>query len=203
MYSEVHTDSTGSVKITPTGTGLKIADGGISFDGSTPVASRIAGATLTGATITDPVQTNSPVSAAASTLTVTAAAHAGRTIVLNRAAGITVTLPAATGTGNIYRFYVQTTASGAPYVIAVASATDFFIGTATLYADGGDTVVGFATANTGTDATESDTITLDGSTKGGVKGAFIEITDLASTTFGVRIVSDASSTEASPFSVAV
>lgn len=153
-----------------------------------------------------PVQaTSTPaLSVTSSTLTVTRAAHAGRTIILNRAAGIAVTLPAATGTGDKYKFVVGTTFTGAS-TIKVANATDYMIGTAVLFQDGGDTVVGFATANTGTVATESDTIDLLGTSNstGGIKGEIIEIEDIASAQFAVRIVSDAGGTEATPFSAGV
>lgn len=144
------------------------------------------------------------VAVTAATLAVTAALHAGRTIYLNRAAGQVITLPAATGTGNKYKFVMGATATGATS-IAVASGTDYMIGTATLYQDGGDTVVGFATANTGTVATESDTMTLfvASNTTGGIKGAIIELEDVASAVWSVRYVSDAGGTEATPFSAAV
>lgn len=42
-YPIVHTDSTGTAVVTPTGTGLKVRDGGISLDDSTPVAGRLSG----------------------------------------------------------------------------------------------------------------------------------------------------------------
>ena len=144
------------------------------------------------------------VNVTASTLSVTSLAHAGRLITLNRAAGIAVTLPAAIGSGDVYRFVVGTTFTAAAS-IAVPNSTDYMVGTATLYADGGDTVVGFATANTGTVATESDTISLFGTAnaQGGIKGEEVVLTDIASAVWHVRLVSDAGGTEASPFSAAV
>lgn len=147
---------------------------------------------------------NAPVNATASTLAVTKAAHANRTVTLNRAAGIAVTLPAATGTGDKYRFVVGTTFTGAAS-IAVPNATNYMIGTALLFADSGDTCVGFATANSGTVATESDTISLFGTAnaQGGIKGEVVELEDVASAVWHVRLVSDAGGTEASPFSAAV
>lgn len=136
------------------------------------------------------------VNCTASTLTVTAAEHAGRTVTLNRAAGIAVTLPAATGTGYVYRFVVGTTFSGAATIKVVGD--DTMIGTATLYADGGSSVVGFAAGGT------DDTITFaaDVST-GGVAGAEVVLTDIAADLWHVRIVSDAAATEATPFSATV
>ena len=135
--------------------------------------------------------------ATASTLTVTAGAFAGQKIILDRAAGITVTLPASSGSGNQYEFFVTTSASGGNYVIQVANATDVMQGTALLFADGGDTTVGFATA------ASSDTITMDGSTRGGLNGARVMVTDIKSGFWHVALVSDASGTEATPFSAAV
>lgn len=139
-----------------------------------------------------------PVNAAAATLAVTAAAHANRTVILDRAAGIAVTLPAATGTGNKYTFVVHTTFTGAA-TIKVANATDVMSGTAVLFADAGDTVVGFATTST------SDTIDMlgTGNSTGGIAGEIIELIDYKSGFWSVKLVSDAAGTEATPFSATV
>lgn len=132
----------------------------------------------------------------AATLTVTAEAHAGGIIVSKLAATQTITLPAATGTGHKYTILVHTTKTG-DLIIQVANATDTMDGTATLFADAGDTVVGFATAAT------SDTVTLDGTTTGGIAGASVELVDMDAGEWWVRVLSDASGTEATPFSAAV
>lgn len=50
MDPEVHTDTTGTFHLTPTGTGIKFRTGGLSLDDSTPVAGQ-----LTGATVASPV----------------------------------------------------------------------------------------------------------------------------------------------------
>lgn len=149
---------------------------------------------------------NNPiVNATAATLTVTALAHAGRIVTLNRAAGIAVTLPAAIGSGDVYKFVVGTTFTGAAS-IAVASGTDYFIGHALNGIDGGTAVPHlYPTANTGTVATESDTISLFGTAnaQGGIKGQIVTITDIASAVFQIESISDAGGTEATPFSAAV
>lgn len=134
--------------------------------------------------------------ATAATLAVTEADHEGQTVTLNRAAGIAVTLPASTGTGSKYRFVVGTTFTGSA-TIKVANASDVMAGTAILFQDAGDTVVGFATGAT------ADTITLDGSTTGGLKGAHVMLEDVALNLWHVHYVSDASGTEATPFSATV
>lgn len=148
--------------------------------------------------------TATPVTVTASALTVTSAVHAGRTVVLNRAAGVAVTLPAATGSGDKYRFIVLTTASGGSYTIAVPNATDYMIGVALESADDATgTAKAFATANTGTVATESDTITLNGTTTMGIKGTIVELQDIASAVWEVKVAGQATGTEATPFSAAV
>ena len=131
----------------------------------------------------------------AATLAVSAAAHAGHTIVSDLAATQTATLPSATGSGNSYSFVVNVTKSG-DLVIQVTT-TDIMKGHAILFADAGDTVVGFATAAT------SDTVTLDGTTTGGIAGATVKLTDIKSGVWSVEVVSDASGVEATPFSANV
>ena len=126
------------------------------------------------------------------TLTVTAAAHAGHTIVVNRAAGCTITLPDATGSGN--RYLITTTADQTgDLVVQVPDADNTMQGVAMTDMAG----VIFTTA----DAT--DTITLNGTTQGGLKGARIELIDVAANVWNVLVVSGASGTEATPFSAAV
>lgn len=143
-------------------------------------------------------------SATDATLTLSATAHAGRTVVLNRAGGITVTLPAATGTGNRYRLVVGTALSAASHIIQVASNTDYLRGVSLVSADDSSGAVkAWPTANTGTVATESDTVTLDGSTKSGYVGTVVELEDIATAIFHVRIIGNATGTEATPFSAAV
>ena len=73
---------------------------------------------------------DSIVSATTATLTATAAAHSGRTVLLDRAAGQAVTLPAATGTGNSYKFFVLTTITSNTTTIKVVDATDVMAGVA-------------------------------------------------------------------------
>ena len=144
--------------------------------------------------------------AAGSSLTLTAATHAGKWIKLDTAAGSTVTLPAATGTGNVYRFYVSALATSNSHIVKVANATDFFVGGIMgARTDSGNAVLGFYAANSGTVATNSDTITLNRTTTGSVNvGEWIEVTDVATATFQVRgFLSATGGAFATPFSAAV
>lgn len=129
--------------------------------------------------------------------TLTAAAYAGFTLALNNSAGATVILPDATGSGVTFNFIVGTTAATGSYIIKVPDAANVMTGTAILFLDGGDTVSGFATA------ASTDTITLTGTTTGGINGATVKVTDIGANLWGVSVVSDASGSEATPFSATV
>lgn len=153
---------------------------------------------------TGTLQANIPIVAVtSSTVSLTAAVHGGAVTTLSRAAGITATLPAATGSGAFFRIANLTTVTSNNHIIQVANANDYMLGSAIIAADAGSTNNMFETANTGTTSTETDTITMDGSTKGGIKGDFIELIDVAANIWFVRMVGSATGTEASPFSAAV
>lgn len=136
-----------------------------------------------------------PITVTAATVTITKE-FAGATINLSRAAGITATLPAATGTGRWYEFFTLTSVTSNNNVIQVVG-TDVMQGFALLAQDAGDTVVMFETA------ADSDTITMNGSTKGGLRGESIILKDVSSGVWQVRMMGTATGTEATPFSAAV
>ena len=140
------------------------------------------------------------VSVTASTKTVRQVELEGKEIKMDRAAGITFTLPRATGSGDVYRFRVGTTLTSNNYKVQVANTSDFMRGKAWLLAG---TNASFATANTGTATTESDTVTLNGTTTGGLLGDYIELVDIAKNTWHVECSLSGSGTAATPFSVAV
>jgi hypothetical protein len=122
---------------------------------------------------------------------------ANRVNVINAAAGLTLTLPAATGTGDVYKFLIGTTVTSNDVIIQVADADTTMTGLAISAADGGNSVNGWETAAT------SDTITFDGSTTGGILGDHVELIDVAADTWAVIIHSSSTGTEATPFSAAV
>lgn len=143
------------------------------------------------------VEATTPISATGATLTCTADTHAGRTIVISAVAGCAVTLPAATGTGSVYRFIIGATITSNSTTIKVANSTDVMSGRAFVISDGAAAVLGYATGAT------SDTITLNGTTLGGLIGDHIEIIDAIAGTFAVRVFTAATGTEATPFSATV
>lgn len=138
-----------------------------------------------------------PINLTAATLTLSRSTHLGAVITVNRAAGTTITLPASAGKGDMYRVFCGTTITSNSLKVQVANATDIMSGAAWAAADGGSSVVGWETAS------DSDTITMDGSTTGGIKGDFIELIDVTAGVWFVRVMASATGTEATPFSAAV
>jgi hypothetical protein len=136
--------------------------------------------------------------AAGATLAMTEAAHDGKIVCLDTAAGSIVTLPTSTGGGAVYRFLVTVTATSNSHVIKVANATDEMRG---FVVQDSDT----ATApNTWWAADNDDTITLNRTTTGlAAQGEYFEIVDATSGHFFVRGFSQASGTDATPFSATV
>lgn len=121
----------------------------------------------------------------------------GKVITLNAAAGLTATLPAATGSGAEFRFFIGTTVTSNNVIIQVANANDTMSGVCIMAQDSADTAVIFETAST------SDTITMNGSTKGGILGDFVELIDVAANKWYVRVTASGTGIEATPFSAAV
>lgn len=139
---------------------------------------------------------NQPITLTASA-TMNRNTHAGNIINLSAAAGLTVTLPASTGKGDSYRFFVLTTVTSNGDIIKVANSTDVIQGGVDISAAGG---VAGVTAGT---AATSDTITMNGTTTGGIIGSYIELTDVS---LGFWLLSGniiASGTVATPFSATV
>lgn len=139
--------------------------------------------------------TYSPIAITAST-TISLARHGDSRIVINNTAGLTLTLPAASGSGVKFRIFVGATAATGNYVIQVTG-TDVMSGVCWTAQDSGDTVNGFETA------ADSDTITMNGTTKGGILGDEILLEDVASGRWAVQMHVAATGSEATPFSAAV
>lgn len=138
-----------------------------------------------------------PVNANAATLAVTPAMANGAAILLNRAVGVAATLPAATGTGNRYKFFVATVLSGGSYVIRTASGSDVITGGFVLYTiTGTGTNFWFPISVSG-----ADTTTLNGGTQGGTTvGEWVEFTDVAVNTWYVMGITIPTAVAATPFS---
>lgn len=152
----------------------------------------------TGAEINNVCDTSARLVAAGGTLAMSAASHDGKIVCLDTAAGSVVTLPASTGGGAVYKFLVTVTATSNSHIIKVANATDEMRGYCVQDSDS-------ATApNIWWAADNDDTITLNRTTTGlAAQGEYFEIVDAALNHFFVRGYSQASGTEATPFSATV
>ena len=149
---------------------------------------------------------NSVTTAVGKTLTV--ANDAGKQIYYTSTATATFTLPAVNTSspsdptdpnqsnnyGSTFEFVLSTTVTG-NFIVKVANADDTIVGTAIL--GSGTTALVFSTA------TASDTITLSGTTTGGVGGASIKATVVGANRYKVDVVSGATGAVATPFSATV
>lgn len=127
-------------------------------------------------------------------ITLTAAAHAGRIISMQKADGIVFTLPAATGSGDVYEFAVATTLTSSG-VIQAPDASNIIQGSVTVATDTGGLVIPTAAA--------SDTITMNGTTTGGIIGSWLRLVDAKANTWVVTGTIVSTGNEATPFSAAV
>ena len=172
--------------------GMEVVSGGLTVTAGGLTVT--AGTTTLGASFVRDIVTLTATDA------ITAAEHAGRILLMGEVGGdaaATFTLPAATGSGAEFQFIVSVV-NTSNYIIAVADATDTIDGSVILHQDSANTVVSFNTAS------DSDTITLNGTTKGGVSiGDEITLIDIATNQYMVKGVLTASGTEATPFSAAV
>ena len=149
-----------------------------------------------------------------SSTALTVAEHAGRIVYNSGAGAVTYTLPAINATadsavagpgadynnlnnlGAKFTIFSDTTKTGS-LIVQVANATDVMSGRAIFVDDTSDNAVGFNTA------ASSDTITLNGTTTGGVAPSIIECVALATGKWAVSVSSANTSTPATPFSAAV
>jgi len=136
-----------------------------------------------------------PIAVTAATVALTRNVHSNAVVLLDRAAGVTVTLPAATGTGDLYTILVKTTVTSNSDIIKVANATDVMAGALSVASD----IAGVTCPTT----TTSDTITMSGTTTGGIIGSIVYLQDVASGLWSVSGALVSSGTEATPFSAAV
>ena len=149
-----------------------------------------------------------------SSISLTVAEHAGRIVYNSGAGAVTYTLPAINATANSavagpgadynnsnnlgakFTIFSDTTKTGS-LIVQVANATDVMSGRAVFIDDTSDNAVGFNTS------ASSDTVTLNGTTTGGVAPSIIECVALATGKWAVSVSSANTSTPATPFSASV
>lgn len=143
------------------------------------------------------VPNGAPIVVNASTLTLDPTTHGNRLVVLSGTtanAGVAITPPAATGTGNRYTivFGSSVTSNSTTIDAKAGNASDVFYGWLETYK--ATTFTQYITAS------NSNLLTFDGSTKGGIKGDIVELIDVATNVWIVRGFTNQTGTIASPFS---
>lgn len=137
------------------------------------------------------------VNTTATTLTITATEHGGRIVKVSSTTPIAITLPAASGSGEVYTFVVNVSATATGHTIKVANTSDIISGISIIAQTDTAQVNGFLTTAT------DDTITVNGTTKGGIKGDKIVLIDMATNTYQCTMQCGASGTVVTPFSATV
>lgn len=137
------------------------------------------------------------VSSTAATLAITVAAHEGKTVVLASTHTQTLTLPAATGSGARFKFAVSTLGTDGSKIIKVANTADAVAGVCVVNSTNTAQASSFLTTAT------DDTISLNNTTSGGIIGTTVEIEDIATAQFLVRVEAASSGTVITPFSAGV
>lgn len=115
--------------------------------------------------------------------------HGQRLLRLSIAATQTLNLPKATGKGGRYRIFSGITASGNKVI--KANGTDLIQGLA---------VVSGGTSGSFSSAADTNTITMNGTTQGGIIGSLIELQDAAPGVWSVVVHSVGSGVAVTPFS---
>lgn len=116
--------------------------------------------------------------------------HMGTLNIINAAGGFTVTLPEATGSGDVYKFYVQTTLTASATIAALT--TDIMQGVAIVSTTN--------TAGTVCTSATSDKLVMNGSTQGGLVGSWVDLEDAVDGAWRVSAGLVASGSFATPFS---
>lgn len=172
-------------------------------------AGLLSGLLATAAEINRAAQLSTTVVAAgAAALSLTVAAHDKKIVLADQAAGVTFTLPSAVAAvvGARFEIRISVSLTSGSLILQVANNADYMIGQCDLLSDdaAGGPVKAFETANSGTVATESDTITFNRSTTGTAKkGGWITVECVAANVWAVTGRTGGTGTEATPFSAAV
>jgi hypothetical protein len=178
------------VKITgaATGTACAIAAIGSGTDESLTIAPKGAG------TVKVSGLKRNVVSGSGATVTLTKD-QSGSVVLFDRAAGIVFTLPANTP-GIYFDFFVTTTITSNAAKVITAAGTELLVGSITNVATDNSNAV---TIQPSLVATGNVAVSMDGSTKGGIKGDWVRFTCLNTTTWGVQGMTSGTGTIASPF----
>lgn len=122
--------------------------------------------------------------------------ESGSVCLFDRAAGIVYTLPAACAPGTFFEFDVSVTVTSNAAKIITGAGTELMVGSIlNCDTDSSDAVAIWKSLV----AAGNVAVSMDGSTKGGIKGDWIRCTKLNSTTWQVTGVTNGTGTVATPF----
>jgi hypothetical protein len=124
-------------------------------------------------------------------LTLDAGKHEGLIVCMNSATGFTITLPTASGTGNYFDVLVTTTVTSGNHVVKTGG-SDTLVGTVQVSSTATNVSVGCQSTNS--------TITMSGTTTGGLIGSWMHFVDIGTNLWYVDANLVASGTAASPVS---
>lgn len=123
--------------------------------------------------------------------------HANKVVSLGIVGAQTLTLPKSLGDGTTFTIYMPVTATGNK-VIKVADSVDAFQGGSVNLPSANGAVTYFQSV-----AGTSDTLTMNGTTTGGIRGSEVTFTSVAAGVWDVESVLITSGTAATPFSATV
>lgn len=122
--------------------------------------------------------------------------QSGSVVLFDRAAGTVHTLPAACLPGTYFDFYVSVTCTSNAHKIITGAGTELMVGQIlNCDTDTSDAVAIWKSLV----ATSNIAVSMNGTTKGGVKGDWIRVTKLDATTWGVHGQINGNGTVATPF----
>lgn len=134
------------------------------------------------------------VSGSGATVTLTAA-QSGSVCLFDRAAGIVFTLPTAAA-GLVFDFMVSVTITSNAAKVITAAGTELLVGTIlNTDTDSSDAIASWKSLV----ATGNVAVSMDGSTKGGIKGDWLRFTCLSSIAWNVQGLTLGTGTVATPF----
>jgi hypothetical protein len=170
---------------------------GLTVTASTGTLTIPNGVVFTGPAASGTAAVNSPAPILAGASLAVTAAMSNSPILLNTAAGSVATLPAATGSGNKYRFIVTTTTTSGAHKILANSVSDFLNGNAVGHTAAGATLAFSAAAATA----HSIQMPFAGTQpSGGFIGDYFDFIDIAANLWAVSGMYQAGTTATTPFS---
>ena len=138
--------------------------------------------TATPAEVNSVCDASGKIVALTATASITAALHANRICYITGTAAAAYTLPEATGTGDIYRFIMGEVNTNGTTLVAADTTNTSYQGSMNLLDVDSTAQTAFFTVTAG----GTDTVTLDGTTKGGQIGDVVEFIDLATDVWHVN-----------------